>query len=644
MQFKILILLASIFLFTAVPLFGQSDQPKEWIKVYFNMPADTSVMHENNFGNHSVDLISTLEDLIDSAKYSVDLSIYDLEEVRIANALVEAKKRGVQVRLITDNHNRTDAGVLDELIWETLREGGIVSLDDDGDIYNTDGSITDNDLVNDGADMHNKFAIIDAVSDSPEDDYVWTGSTNLTYTGAYNTNNTIVIKDSDVAGVYLEEFNQMWGSTGATPDPFNARFHKDKEDVSEHIFDVGGTKIEVYFAPINRDDSKPSVSERIVEVINNETQSDIRFQAFAITPNIPISRAIWDKSVDASIQLEGVIDPGFFSRYQNTGAIWGSPEAQLGNRMIVPARETRKLHSKLIIIDVNEPTPEDEAVVIAGSYNFSNNAEENNDENTLIIYSDEIANQYYQSLKEVMNRAQGKSYGPAPKIDSDKWYDVYAVRDGSQFEIEIVPGFGYPVKFLGVEVPSIYAGDDSAYYFSGAATSYLRNLLEGRRVKVSDYDGSEPYAAYNRFFGYVTLDKEGESVSLNKELLINGFGTYSDDFRQHEDSVTKFKEYQEIAKSNERALWKNPSKIGSKVLRSKEISGSSAIEVVYPININTADQATLQLLPGIGKTYAQRIIEYRSRNNGFSEVSELMNIKGIGEKRLAKIRPLITTD
>jgi len=621
---------------------AQELAQEEWIKVYFNMPPDTSVMLENNVVNSSWDLISTLEDLIDSANFSVDLSIYDLEEMRVADALVRAKQRGVRVRLVTDNHNRTDAGKLDELIWARLREGGIISIDDDGDVYFPNGEIQDNDLVNDGADMHNKFAVIDALSDDKGDDFVWTGSTNLTYTGAYNTNNTLVIKDHEVATAYLNEFNQMWGSESEIPDANRALFHKDKRDVSDHIFDVGGIKVEVYFAPINRDDSKPSVSDRIVEVINEETQSDIRFQAFAITPTIPISKAIWSKTVDTDIQLEGVIDPGFFSRYQNTGAIWGSPEAQLGNRMIVPARETRKLHSKLIIIDVNEPTPDDEAVVIAGSYNFSNNAELSNDENTLIIYSDEIANQFYQNFKGVMSRAQGKSFGPSPKVDPKKWYDVYAVRDGAEFEIEIVPGFGYPVQLLGVKVPSIYAGGDSAYYFSGASTSYLRNLLEGRRVKVFDYDGGAPYSAYNRFFAYVILDKEGDWVSLNKEMLRNGFGTYSDEFRQNKDSIAAFIQYEVEAKSENRAIWKKESKIGTKVLRAKEIDDGTAIEVVYPININTADQATLQLLPGIGKTYASRIVDYRLENKGFSSVNELLKIKGIGEKRLAKIRPLIT--
>lgn len=60
------------------------------------------------------------------------------------------------------------------------------------------------------------------------------------------------------------------------------------------------------------------------------------------------------------------------------------------------------------------------------------------------------------------------------------------------------------------------------------------------------------------------------------------------------------------------------------------------------ININTADATALQQLRGIGAAYAQRIIGYRQQNGLFQTANELLKIKGIGEKRLQKIRPFIT--
>jgi comEA protein len=59
------------------------------------------------------------------------------------------------------------------------------------------------------------------------------------------------------------------------------------------------------------------------------------------------------------------------------------------------------------------------------------------------------------------------------------------------------------------------------------------------------------------------------------------------------------------------------------------------------INLNTATSAELQTLNGIGETYAGRIIEYREANGGFDSIEELLNVKGIGEKRLENIRPYI---
>ena len=143
-----------------------------------------------------------------------------------------------------------------------------------------------------------------------------------------------------------------------------------------------------------------------------------------------------------NIRLEGIIDPGFYSRYQKAGDIWGSKEAKEDNRLILSAKETRKLHHKILILDAEHPDTNDVAVVITGSYNFSNNAEVNNDENTIIIFSDEIAKQYAADFSGVFGRAKGEMEAPAPPIQIDTWYPVYSIRDGSHFEMEVLPGFG----------------------------------------------------------------------------------------------------------------------------------------------------------------------------------------------------------
>ncbi|NGP88622.1 ComEA family DNA-binding protein [Fodinibius halophilus] len=61
----------------------------------------------------------------------------------------------------------------------------------------------------------------------------------------------------------------------------------------------------------------------------------------------------------------------------------------------------------------------------------------------------------------------------------------------------------------------------------------------------------------------------------------------------------------------------------------------------HRININVASQVQLESLPGIGPTYAKRIIKYRQEHGKFDAITELKKIKGIAQKRLDKLKPFI---
>lgn len=89
-----------------------------------------------------------------------------------------------------------------------------------------------------------------------------------------------------------------------------------------------------------------------------------------------------------------------------------------------------------------------------------------------------------------------------------------------------------------------------------------------------------------------------------------------------------------------------PAKVAGETADDRGAETSTDLDQILEgkINLNTASVDQLDLLPGIGPAYAQRIIDYRDANGPFKAASEIQNIAGIGPKTFEKIKDLITVE
>ena len=321
------------------------------IKYYKNRPRPTTeVVWEvyfsevNAIGNPS-SLEKRLVDKLAAATVRVDAALYDLDAAPVADALINAHKRGVEVRIVTEADN------IDESEIERLQEVGIPIVDD-GD--------------NDGL-MHHKFIVID-------ERYVWTGSYNTTYNGAYKNNNNVILIDSvQLAYNFTQEFRELFLAAQVVK-PSGAFVAYPKVKLSD------GTEIFTYFSP--EDDT---ISPLIREI--KSAEKSIYFLAFSFTHDA-LGNAMRDR-FKSGIQVRGVFEERQideqYSEYKAMKAA-GLPVVKDGN--------SGTMHHKVIIID--------EETVITGSYNFSKNAEKRNNENLLIIKGNrKIAEAYLGEFSKI---------------------------------------------------------------------------------------------------------------------------------------------------------------------------------------------------------------------------------------------------
>ena len=352
--------------FSSVGVYCTQSNSSGKIKAYFNTQVNTSLATEKEAKNIGNAMEDTLIAYINRARETIDFCIYNINNSGLSNvseALNSAHNRGVRVRFITSG-STSHSGVDDLIDAIPVIESPV--------------------FQNSGI-MHNKFVIFDAQSTNAAQPWVWSGSTNLTYDQIESdANNMVFIQDQSLAKAYEIEFEEMWGGADDLPNSGESRFGAAKTDNTPHEFQVGNSRIELYFSPSD------GTNQKIIKAINS-ADNDLNIETMVITRS-DIANAISaakSRGVEVQVLTNSKNDN---TEFVNTILSSALPDG----KFIFDNKAKATLHHKLAIVDANCAASDPQ--VITGSHNWSNSANNKNDENTLIIHNAGVANQYFQQF------------------------------------------------------------------------------------------------------------------------------------------------------------------------------------------------------------------------------------------------------
>ncbi|MBE9179855.1 competence protein ComE [Oculatella sp. LEGE 06141] len=409
------------------------------IQVYFNHSQAAAYTEpyrqQERLGD---DLEQVVVEAIATAQTSIDVASHEFRLPRIAQALREKQQAGVRVRVIVENEYRQPWTSLtpDQVAQLPERQQGkyleaVQLADRNGDGQLSQSEIDQGDalvilqtgqipLIDDTADgskgsdlMHHKFVVIDRQR-------VLVASANLTTSDVHgdfaseesqgNANHLIAIANPDVAQLFAQEFEVMWGDgPGGNPDSL---FGLKKPYRSPQTVTVApGSTVTVQFSPTSpRLPWQQSANGLIGRALNTATRSaDLALFVFS---EQNLSNLLQTKH-SQGVQIRALIDPGFAyrnysealdmmgisladdrCRYEAENQPWTSAIATVG---IPNLPEGDILHHKFGLVDGH--------LVITGSQNWSNAANEGNDENVLVIDNPTVAAHFEREFDRLYSTA-----------------------------------------------------------------------------------------------------------------------------------------------------------------------------------------------------------------------------------------------
>lgn len=334
------------------------------------------------------DLEQVIIDFIAGAEHSLDIAVQEIDSIPIAEAIVDARWRGVSVEAFLEQdylkRKLRSKPPLPKLIGDETPEQALrrVQWRRDEDDLARDRTLARNRWImsaflRNGIQVHGdfnpkifhqKFVLRDYRGRERETSALLTGSANFTLNDTHkNLNNVFVFHDVRVCRQYLDEVAQLRvgsfgrGMHGAVPA----------------TVDLGGVPVKVLFAP----DHTPEL-EFMKQMLKVRPKGEIWFAIFTFAGSSGIDDTMLALA-RGGIRLRGVLDSG--QAVQG----WAAPKwLQHENiELRVPKKEGSlaglgKVHHKLMVID--------DRIVVAGSFNYTAPANEYNDENLFVLGSPHV--------------------------------------------------------------------------------------------------------------------------------------------------------------------------------------------------------------------------------------------------------------
>jgi phosphatidylserine/phosphatidylglycerophosphate/cardiolipin synthase-like enzyme len=323
-------------------------------------------------------LESVIVDFIAGARRTLDIAVQELDSEPIAQAILDARFRGVSVRMVMEQDylltgkvpviaprpGEDEAAARRRVQWEA--EIGDRGLEPNRRILaallrcNVDVKADYNPAI-----FHQKFIVRDYRPGRPgqtttETSAILSGSANFTVTDCHrNLNHIVVFHDFRICREYATEFAQLRAGQ------FGRGVHRDVPGT----YNLAGVPVKVLFAP----DHTPEL-EIMKQMLKATGRVDFAVFTFAGSSGIDDTMIML---AAAGRTVSGAVDPG--QGMQKWAATHALDRANIV--LFTPKREPGfgKLHHKLMVID--------EAITVAGSFNYTAPANEYNDENIFVIGS-----------------------------------------------------------------------------------------------------------------------------------------------------------------------------------------------------------------------------------------------------------------